>query len=812
MFLTKLLDVRRIKQCSLVLLLSSGPCAFAHELGAQIGLQDDQVTITGSGASAGFSQLANISANGTVSTVVNVPSTNGVGIPSFAFTLVSSATSENYHADFRVGIIIQDKNVPGRRFEAEIPKLSLRVDEGEMTGTIPNSQSLVAKARNGAGTIEVSVSIPNNSQNGPITISGGTVTMSATSLLSRVRSANSLFDSIILAEFDQPASYEYWIAVKESGTATAVRFGKTTGGFAVFTGQPAAAPFALLRAADYSGGYFVKGEFNVVLSASSGGATGGGESGGASEAVTQETDGLEAELAAIPLIDSAVVPTADTLAKIATAVNNAGNIVSQAAAAAAAGTLTGEQAIATLLQTNKAVELAGQAKQAGGSTSASASISVLTNIASVFSGLSSSGTALNGFQKIQLATEAKKAIDNAKALIKEGEGGTTQSELIALVDAGAQLLNKMSGLNGNKVPDDVLASVNTLSTTAIANSLQGLDAAQGINRNDPIEVRNFLQSNVSAKQKALETTTVKVEPILRFSVSIGSANIQDCPQLIEQVTQDLSTNLGIPVSRIALAIVECQSQGSNAAILSGEGNLFAATASPTITIDDAGILTYSTNNEKYVARTILRIVPSSFPEGTSTLANGKILVVGAGIANEVSPTAFDEVAFGQAVSSAGFQLTYKDNGSIFIALGNNESFSGAFAYDSLGTASSCGAVTFVAPVGSPASADYAFVASCADGARQRITPFTNASGFYTSLANAGMNASTDRNTGIVSIASIGSFKPSFFVTALSSNDAAFFEATKNIDGIAFRATDANADGKTDYEIISTTGVQLMYGL
>ena len=812
MFLTKLLDARRISQCSLALLLGSSSCAFAHELGAQIGLKDDQVSITGFGASAGFSQLANISADGTVSAVVNVPSTNGIGIPSFAFTLVSSATSENYRADFRVGIIIQDKNVPGRRFEAEIPKLSLQVDEGVMTGTIPNSQSLVAKARNGGGTIEVSVSIPNSSQNGPITISGGTVTMSATSLLSRVRSANALFDSIILAEFDQPASYEYWIAVKESGTATAVRFGKTSGGFAVFTGQPAAAPFALLSAANYSGGYFVKGEFNVVLSSSSGSESGGGDSGGSSDAVTQEADDLENELAAIPLIDTAVTPTADTLAKIATAVNNAGNIASRAAAAAAAGTLTGEQAIATLLQSNKAVELAGQAKQAGGTTSASASISVLTNIANVFSGLNSSGTTLSGLQKTQLATEAKKAIDNAKALIKEGDGGTTQSELIALVDAGAQLLNKMSGLNDNKVPDEVLASVNTLSTTAISNSLQGLGAAQDINRNDPIEVRNFLQSNVSAKQKALETTTVQVEPKLKISISIGSANIQDCPQLIEQATQDISNNLGIPVSRIALAILECESQASSAAIISGAGNLLAATASPTIAIDDAGILTYSTNSEKYVARTILRIVPSSFPEGTSTLANGKILVVGAGIANEVSPTALDEAAFGEAVSSAGFQLSYKGNGSILIDLGNSESFSGAFAFDNLGTASSCGAVTLTAPVGSPASADYAFVANCADGAKQRITPFTKASGFYTTLANAGMNASTDRNTGIVTIANIGNFKPSFFVTALSSNDAAYYEATKNIDGIAFRATDANADGKTDYEIISATGVQLMYGL
>ncbi len=804
MFLKSLRHHRRLAQYTLALVFT-GFGALAHAQ-VQIGLTNDQVTINGSGSSAGFSQTGTIAADGTVSTIANVPSTNGVGIPSFAFTLVSTATSSNYTADFRVGIIIQDKNVTNRRFEAEIPKITLTVAGGTMTGSIPASQALVAKGRNGAGTLEVDVTATNNAASGPITISGGTVQMNAADLISRIRSANALFDSVILAEFDQPASYEYWIAVKET-TLNAAAFGKTTGGFAAFTGQPAAAPFALLTAANYNGGYFVTGEFNVVTASS-----GGGGGGGSSADVTQGTANLENELASIPEITTGTLPSADTIAKIDTAVSNAGTVASQAAAAAAAGTLSGSQAIATLLQANKAVELAGKAKQAGATSAASASVSVLTNIANVFSGLSSSGTAISDTQKAQLATEAKKAIDNAKSLIKEGDGGTTQAELIALVDAGAQLLNKMTKLNGSVIPADVLTSVNALSQTAISNSLQGVSAAVDVDRNDPIAVRNFLQTNAAAKQEVIENTP-KVETTFKMSLDffLEAATCENfTPSLKDSLRAQFQESLQLS-DVVVISTTNCDNNGDTATLLSG-GNIVAATVAPTITVEDSGRFTYSTSTEKYVGRSVVRIVPSSIPTGTSVLPNGKTLLVQAGVATEVSPTALDEATFGAAVSSAGFQLSYNANGSFAIDLGNNESFSGAFAYNNVGTATSCGAVTFTAPTGNPTDADYAFIANCADGAKQRITPFANTNAFYTTLANEGISATTDRNTGVVTIPNIGSFKPSFFVTPLSLNDTTYYNATKNSDGIAFRASDKNGDGKTDYEIISATGVQIMYGL
>ena len=84
--------------------------------------------------------------------------------------------------------------------------------------------------------------------------------------------------------------------------------------------------------------------------------------------------------------------------------------------------------------------------------------------------------------------------------------------------------------------------------------------------------------------------------------------------------------------------------------------------------------------------------------------------------------------------------------------------------------------------------------------------------FYTTIANAGLEALTDRNTGIIQIKNLGNFRPSFFASALSTADQTYLNANKNADGVAFRSKDANGDGRMDYEFLTSTGVQLFYGL
>ena len=549
----------------------------------------------------------------------------------------------------------------------------------------------------------------------------------------------------------------------------------------------------------------MKGEFNVVFSS-------GNSGGGSTTTVTQGTSNLNNEVDSIPTITAGTPPSAAVVAQVDTAVNNAASLAAQASASAAAGTLSAGDAVSLLTAVNKTVAVASQAKQAGSTSGTSTAVSALTNIASIFDGLSKNPTAVTSAQRALLATEAQKAIDNAKGLIKTGgTGATTQGELIALVDAGAKLLEKVTLLNNNQVPSDVITAIKGLSTSAIKNSLQGELAGSAIDTDNPVAVRNFLQTNAGAMSKAVEQS-VKVSFNSSFTLDVSSVTAT-CAEfnsgLQTSIVAAFAATLSLDPSRVAVSS-DCPTEISSA--LKAGGNLFAATESPDIAIDSAGRLTYTNGTEKYIGKSIVRFVPEEIPEGVSRLPNGKTLSVRFGVATEVAPAAFDEASFSAAVSGAGFTLSYKDNGSIAIVLNNNETFSGAFAYDNLGTTTSCGAVSFTAPTGSPTDADYAFIANCADGATQRITPFANTDAFYTTLANAGISASTDRNTGIVTIPAVGSFKPSFFVTPLSVNDAAYYNANKNTDGIAFRAKDANGDGKTDYDMISATGVQTMYGL
>ena len=136
-----------------------------------------------------------------------------------------------------------------------------------------------------------------------------------------------------------------------------------------------------------------------------------------------------------------------------------------------------------------------------------------------------------------------------------------------------------------------------------------------------------------------------------------------------------------------------------------------------------------------------------------------------------------------------------------------------FAYDDVsGHEGACGAVTITPPVGAVTSPGYAFTATCAtSGVTQRIVPYVGQSDFYAFGNFSGAIVSTDRDTGIFNVQDLGSFKPSFFTYALTANDQTFLTANET-GGLAFRRSDVNGDGKMDYEMLHSSGVQVLYGL
>lgn len=56
------------------------------------------------------------------------------------------------------------------------------------------------------------------------------------------------------------------------------------------------------------------------------------------------------------------------------------------------------------------------------------------------------------------------------------------------------------------------------------------------------------------------------------------------------------------------------------------------------------------------------------------------------------------------------------------------------------------------------------------------------------------------------------FRPDYFVLPLTADNSTFLSVYGDSAVVAYRAVDANGDGITDYEVITSTGKQIVYGL
>jgi hypothetical protein len=225
---------------------------------------------------------ATLASNGILGTAtlpqINVDSTTlDAGLPSFSFNLASAGLVNNTSHTFRVGLSISDNADPdNRRFEAFIATLTLNVDgNGVVTGTIPNQDMSVA-AKKGSSTFSVAISNP--STNGPVSISGGTLSFSGNDAVARLRARNNTAINTILDNFALNGTFTFRVVVQEvsrSGTGVqAARVGVTSG--TTFTALPRIATtceanpsgvlgnlFKLLTGTGFTNAYAVQGQFRA---------------------------------------------------------------------------------------------------------------------------------------------------------------------------------------------------------------------------------------------------------------------------------------------------------------------------------------------------------------------------------------------------------------------------------------------------------------------------------------------------------------------------------------------------------------------
>jgi len=235
-------------------------------------------------------------------------------------------------------------------------------------------------------------------------------------------------------------------------------------------------------------------------------------------------------------------------------------------------------------------------------------------------------------------------------------------------------------------------------------------------------------------------------------------------------------------------------------------------------VDSAtGATTFSLPGETYAGViSSVRKVPSTVPNGIRFRADGRATLVTDGTAIDIAPSAYNLVNFVDAVEVAGFTYTQNSNASFTLDLGDGSTFVGAFGYDNLTGAdltSACGSVSVTEPSGAFNAPGYSFGIVCANGITQTVVPFLANANYLSSIQASGLTATTNRNTGVITVSGgVGELKPSFFTATPTAAELQYHTAAKDSLGIATQSTDINGDGIMDYKVITATNVQVLYGV
>ncbi len=827
-------------------------------------IEDNELTITGGGASASFSQTASLSSSGVVDHIDNVPSTDGVGVPSFAFDLITSGLS-NGDYDFRVAVVF-DKRNSNSRIEAKIESLILNVNGATVTGRIPGTpNSLLLLGRDGTGSLEVQMNVTNIATNGPVSISGNSVTFDGARLIQRIRASNQQFDSIILEEFDETAAYDYRIIVQQKSGPETITFSTELND--VLTALPkvqtntcalpcVAATDALILddndlASGFTDAYSVTGSFNVVPSVAASpspapspsaspipGSNDDGSSGpfptpGGTPPDDFDLDDLLGDLDDLLddlEFDPTSGPSEEQLEQLDAAFDNLENQLEQAQQQLATGTLSVDQGFNLLNTGGQTFIKGGEAAGLGGPIDVGAAAGTLGGFADVIGGMiaqagSGTGTGLTPTQIDQIASFTEDKLTSAANMISLT---TSVADVEKMMESTADLITKTLDA-GAELSEELVTAAVQIALKAVNNIVgdvvSKLGLGEGFDVNNAAQVQKLLSEQPGALTSTLSNTPPlpSREPVkqdeARVALGENGIDLQAADTIIASLGNIVNPGgVALPggqtaTGKLLSALARAFGGGTINAVLGGGLNLQAATSFAVDVNEITGALRVRADAESYAATsTAVRLVPATIPEGISYLADGRAVAVADGVAIELAPAAADVLGFAAAVQKAGFPATFRDDGSVALNLGNNQRFSGTFAYDNIGSGTTaCGAISFSDPQGAVNSASYAFTMHCANGITQRLLPFVDNSAFYRAVTNSGLSVRTDRNTGAITIGTVGRFKPSFFVTPLTSADQTYLTQV-GTNGFAFRSRDANGDGRADYEVISSTGVQILYAM
>ena len=537
--------------------------------------------------------------------------------------------------------------------------------------------------------------------------------------------------------------------------------------------------------------------------------------------VTEQLDNLNQDLDAIEsiTIEDGVPVSNDVVNQVGSALEKTNALAQQVTQSLPEGTAGVDVALSALNTMSRTLSASANVSSKGGAVSNTAATSSINNVATVLTSLATRTADITPTQRATVQTLASSTVTNSSNLIR---AGASNDDLVSMVAATSAVLNAASAAGG-ELTTALVSQAEALVTKAVKTGMSSF--APGIDVEDPAQVENLLRTNPEALDFAIEASiavksritpdTGAVEQELA-SRGIASAASESFTNVLSAVSNPDGINVGgASASEVLLsALVQFLTGGAQTLITEDGRQVLALTAGNIdLTIDPlTGTVMIKAPGEAYSAAIVnTRIVSASVPNGLSFMRDGRALIVSNGVAMELAPIAIDLIGFTSAVEQAGFSLSLRDRGLLEISLSNTQRFAGVFAFDNVVNATgSCGATTIIEPSGDINSPSYAFGVACANGVQQRIVPFVHDPVFFRSVAGYGLTMTTDRNTGIIKIPGIGIYKPGFFVSTLTSSDSAFWQANKDVRGVAFGFEDLNADGLQDVMFYTAAGAQPLY--
>ena len=881
--------------CQLVaagLLLGAGSSVYANDFS----LVDNQFTISETAASApDFSVTATLGSDGVLDTTgASLPQFDlsnaalNSGIPTFSFTIDSDGLTANTTHSFKIGLSISDDASPTtRRFEAYLGTLTLAVDGSKnVTGTIP-SQNLNVRAKKGSATFYQAINNP--SVNGPVSISGGTITLSGSEAVTLLKAQGNDALDAVLDNFTLNGTFTFRVVIEET-TAGSAKLGVRSD--SAFTAVPRVGTscaldsnstvgnvFQLITDTGFTNAYVVQGRFSSGQSAANTAATPFTEScvasggGGAAAPVVEDLGDLEEEaeeLAAVlddidtsaPLDDAVLtqlddlavsleavadsleesvveellsgVVSAETVTSTTSLATKSAATSSAISSAIASGTEVSTSSVLGALKSG-AKSSSTASKVATSTTDATAkaalaaeNTTILNSSATMLSSLASKSTALTTAEADDVRTASKNLVSTALSLadtVVETDLKNIAAQATSILVAQASL-----GIAADTALIDSVSSVSeqlgsSLITSLLTNDDGEAPTTEEITEsltNDTALFESVLDVSLPVPPSIVVTLAERTDLVTIAFPTLSAAAVTRSIAATAKIVNPQNITLKSGVTALSFldtylttpAVVELPllggigSRRSVAALLAGEAEVVVDAVTGAITISVPG--------ETYAGMVLaVRTVPASVPNGLRLRTDGRFTLVSDGTAMDIAATAFSVGGFIELAETAGFGFTQNDNASFSLDLGSDQTFVGAFAYDNLADAdidSACGAISVTNPEGLLNSASYAFGINCANGVTQKVVPFAAESNFLPSLRAAGMSATANRSTGVISVNGVELLKPGFFTAAPTTDELTYHAANADSLGIAMQILDINDDGIDDYKVISATTVQIMYGV